>query len=128
MGAAGAAAGLAGAGRLLRLRQVPRHEVPAGSRATAPAGKARPAHPAQERAVSRVRPRHRALAQSALLAEFDPDGDYAEDEGGGWGGGDGSDYDSDDNSTAAQMHRHFSKMEMLGIPIPGARDMGDDSD
>ena len=41
------------------------------------------------------------LARSALLAEFDPDGDYAADEGGGWGGGDGSDYDSDDNSTAA---------------------------
>ena len=41
---------------------------------------------------------------------------------------DGSDSDSDDNSTAAQMHRHFSKMEMFGIPIPGARDMLDEFD
>ena len=70
------------------------------------------------------------LARPELLAEFDPDADWAAGEGGGWGDGDddGSDYDSDDNSTAAQMHRHFSKMEMFGIPIPGARDMLDEFD
>ena len=29
----------------------------------------------------------------------------------------GSDYDSDDNSTAAQMHRFFAKMESFGISL-----------
>ncbi len=28
-----------------------------------------------------------------------------------------SDYDSDDNSADAQMHRFFSKVESLGIPL-----------
>ena len=29
----------------------------------------------------------------------------------------GSDYDSDDNSTAAQVHRFFAKVEGLGIDL-----------
>ena len=45
----------------------------------------------------------------------------------GDGGFLGSEYDSDDNSTAAQVHRFFAKVEGLGIdlgedmcsPIPG---------
>jgi len=41
------------------------------------------------------------------------------DEGGlfGEGGFLGSDYDSDDNSTAAQVHRFFAKVEGVGIDL-----------
>ena len=35
----------------------------------------------------------------------------------GEGGFLGSDYDSDDNSTAAQVHRFFAKVEGLGIDL-----------
>jgi|SouAtlMetagenome_1021521.scaffolds.fasta_scaffold52889_1 hypothetical protein len=67
-----------------------------------------------------------ALAPRALIAEFDLDSDLdsesdSEGEGGdeegffGEGGFLGSDYDSDDNSTAAQVHRFFAKVEGLGI-------------
>ena len=69
-----------------------------------------------------------ALARRALIAEFDLDPDLdsesdSEGEGGdeegffGEGGLLGSDYDSDDNSTAAQVHRFFAKMERLGIDL-----------
>ena len=72
-----------------------------------------------------------ALAPRALIAEFDLDPDLdsesdSEGEGGdeegffGEGGFLGSDYDSDDNSTAAQVHRFFAKVEGLGIDL-GAR-------
>ena len=58
--------------------------------------------------------------------EFDLDSDLdsdSEGEGGdeeglfGEGGFLGSDYDSDDNSTAAQVHRFFAKVEGLGIDL-----------
>jgi hypothetical protein len=67
-----------------------------------------------------------ALAPRALIAEFDLDSDLdsdSEGEGGdegglfGEGGFLGSDYDSDDNSTAAQVHRFFAKVEGLGIDL-----------
>ena len=67
-----------------------------------------------------------ALAPRALIAEFDLDSDLdsdSEGEGGdegglfGEGGFLGSDYDSDDNSTAAQVHRFFVKVEGLGIDL-----------
>ena len=69
-----------------------------------------------------------ALAPRALIAEFDLDSDLdsesdSEGEGGdeegffGEGGFLGSDYDSDDNSTAAQVHRFFTKVEGLGIDL-----------
>ena len=69
-----------------------------------------------------------ALAPRALIAEFDLDPDLdsesdSEGEGGdeegffGEGGLLGSDYDSDDNSTAAQVHRFFAKVEGLGIDL-----------
>ena len=67
-----------------------------------------------------------ALAPRALIAEFDLDSDLdsesdSEGEGEegffGEGGFLGSDYDSDDNSTAAQVHRFFAKVEGLGIDL-----------
>ena len=57
-----------------------------------------------------------ALAPRALYAEFDPDAE-AEGESGGEGGDCGSDYDSDDNTTSAQVHRFFAKVEGLGIDL-----------
>ena len=81
-----------------------------------------------------------ALAPRALIAEFDLDSDLdtesdSEGEGGdeegffGEGGFLGSDYDSDDNSTAAQVHRFFAKVDWWRVsasisaricsPIPG---------
>ena len=67
-----------------------------------------------------------ALAPRALVAEFDLDSDLdseSDSEGKGEegffgeGGFLGSDYDSDDNSTAAQVHRFFAKVEGLGIDL-----------
>ena len=68
------------------------------------------------------------LAPRALIAEFDLRSDLdsesdSEGEGGdeegffGEGGSLGSDYDSDDNSTTAQVHRFFAKVEGLGIDL-----------
>ena len=73
------------------------------------------------------------LAPRALIAEFDLRSDLdsesdSEGEGGdeegffGEGGSLGSDYDSDDNSTTAQVHRFFAKVELEGLGI----DLGED--
>ena len=56
-----------------------------------------------------------ALEECALYAEFDPDAE-AEGESEDDGAAD-SDYNSDDNSADAQMHRFFSKVESLGVPL-----------
>ena len=56
----------------------------------------------------------------ACLAEAEegsPGGGQEEEGDGGEGGLLGSDYDSDDNSTAAQVHRFFAKVERLGIDL-----------
>ena len=107
---------------MLRPRRVRRQEVRACGRARARA------RPLQEQALRREFARVVALAPRALIAEFDLDSDLdsesdSEGEGGdeegffGEGGLLGSDYDSDDNSTAAQVHRFFAKVEGLGIDL-----------
>ena len=60
----------------------------------------------------------RARRCSDLDSESDSEGEGGDEEGlFGEGGFLGSDYDSDDNSTAAQVHRFFAKVEGLGIDL-----------
>ena len=74
---------------------------------------ARPAAAAGEH-----RKRFRVHLHPPVRPTYDSEGEGGDEEGlFGEGGFLGSDYDSDDNSTAAQVHRFFAKVEGLGIDL-----------